>query len=299
MFRPKSTLEQWRILQAVVDHGGYAQAALVLNKSQSSLNHAVSKLQEQLGVTLLEVRGRKAYLTKAGETMLRRSRVLTQHIEELELLADNLECGWEPEIRIATEIIYPKTDLYQAICAFYPESRGTRLNIFDTVLTGSEEAIAKQTVDIAIAHHVPTGYLAEPLCTVVMYPVCHPEHPLNQTHSVDADELAQHLQIVVRDSGQKPVEKQGWLKAEQRITVGNFHETLNLLERGLGFAWLPSHLVDSLVAQGRLVRINLKHSSERRINLNLVLPNANKMGPASTRLAQFILAQHQKVLSES
>ena len=45
MYRPKTTLEQWRILQAVVDHGGYAKAADYLNKSQSSLNHAVAKLQ--------------------------------------------------------------------------------------------------------------------------------------------------------------------------------------------------------------------------------------------------------------
>ena len=55
MFRPKSTLEQWRIFQAVVEFGGYAQAAERLNKSQSSLNHAVAKLQQTLGVALLEV----------------------------------------------------------------------------------------------------------------------------------------------------------------------------------------------------------------------------------------------------
>ena len=72
MYRPKTTLEQWRILQAVVDHGGYAQAAQQLNKSQSSLNHAVSKLQSMLDVQLLEVIGRKAVLTEAGEVMLRR-----------------------------------------------------------------------------------------------------------------------------------------------------------------------------------------------------------------------------------
>lgn len=53
MFRPKSTFEQWRIFQAVVDCGGYAQAAEALNKSQSSLNHAVAKLQQSLGVALL------------------------------------------------------------------------------------------------------------------------------------------------------------------------------------------------------------------------------------------------------
>ena len=32
-YRPKTTLEQWRILQAVVDYDGYAKAAQALNKS--------------------------------------------------------------------------------------------------------------------------------------------------------------------------------------------------------------------------------------------------------------------------
>ncbi len=78
MFRPKSTFEQWRIFQAVVDCGGYAQAAEALNKSQSSLNHAVAKLQQSLGVALLGVRGRKAVLTPAGEIFLKRARQLSQ-----------------------------------------------------------------------------------------------------------------------------------------------------------------------------------------------------------------------------
>ena len=49
---PRITLEQWRCLVAVVDYGGYAQAAEQLNKSQSSVTYAVQKLQ-----WLLKVRG--------------------------------------------------------------------------------------------------------------------------------------------------------------------------------------------------------------------------------------------------
>jgi DNA-binding transcriptional LysR family regulator len=69
----RTTLEQWRMLQAVVAHGGFAQAAHVIHKSQSTINHAVHKLQDQLGLQLLEVVGRKAQLTEAGELMLRRA----------------------------------------------------------------------------------------------------------------------------------------------------------------------------------------------------------------------------------
>ena len=72
----RTTLEQWRMLKAVVDHGGFAQAAQAVHKSQSTINHAVHKLQDQLGLKLLEVQGRKAQLTRAGELMLRRAEQL-------------------------------------------------------------------------------------------------------------------------------------------------------------------------------------------------------------------------------
>ena len=151
MDRAKSTLEQWRIIQAVVDYGGYAQAAEKLNKSQSSLNHAVAKLQFQLGVQLLEVKGRKAYLTECGEVLLRRSRHITQSVSELELLANNLETGWEPSLTIAREIIYPMDDLVDVLSQFYPVSRGTRVTVLDTVLTGTAELINNDYQDCRLS----------------------------------------------------------------------------------------------------------------------------------------------------
>ncbi|HCW95511.1 MAG TPA: LysR family transcriptional regulator, partial [Pseudomonas sp.] len=39
---PRVTLEQWRTLQAVIDSGGFAQAAEVLHRSQSSVSYTVA-----------------------------------------------------------------------------------------------------------------------------------------------------------------------------------------------------------------------------------------------------------------
>jgi DNA-binding transcriptional LysR family regulator len=295
-YRPKSTLEQWRILQAVVDAGGYAQAADLLNKSQSSLNHAVAKLQNQLGVELLQVIGRKAFLTPAGEVMLRRSRLLTQQIEDLELLAANIDMGWEPELRLAVEIIYPRDRLYEALARFYPQSRGSRIQILDTVITGTAEMILEAKADLVIAASptVPRGFLGEPLCITQMVLVCAPSHPLTEINPLDADQLSQHLQIVIRDTAQKPAESAGWLKAEQRWTVGNFHEALDILQRGLGFCWLPDFIVQPALEAGSLVRLQLNQSSERQIPLSLVIPKEDKLGPGGRQLRQLILAIHGK-----
>lgn len=293
-YRPKSTLEQWRILQAVVDAGGYAQAADLLNKSQSSLNHAVAKLQSQLGVELLEVIGRKAQLTPAGEVMLRRSRILTQQIEDLELLADNLDKGWEPEIRIATELAYPKPFLYQALQAFYPISRGSRVQIIDTVLTGTSEIITQKKADLVITGVVPKGYLSEPLYVTRFIPVVGCQHPLASIDSLDQNELSQQLQIVIRDTAVKPQEHMGWLKAEQRWTVNNFHEAVDILQLGLGFCWLPDFVVNPQLENGQLCRLPLKQSTERLVPMSLLAPQEETLGPGSRQLRRLLLAAHQK-----
>lgn len=292
MYRPKTTLEQWRILQAVVDHGGYAQAATALNKSQSSLNHAVAKLQDMLQVKLLEVVGRKAVLTKAGEVMLRRSRELSHNIQSLEQVAINLNQNWEPEIILAVDIAYPRAPLYAALNAFLPQSRGSRVQIVDTVLTGSIEAITDKTADLVIATNVPKGYLGEALCHVEFVLVCHPNHDLAQNKAaLSANSLAQHLQIVIKDSGQNPIESTGWLKSENRWTVSHFTTAIDMLTRNIGFCWLPAHYVSPLIKQNKLVHLNLVGSSFKQLSTFLICPLLEQQGPGTQLLSELILQQ--------
>jgi DNA-binding transcriptional LysR family regulator len=122
----RTTLEQWRMLQAVVEHGGFAQAAEAIHKSQSTINHAVHKLQSQLGLPLLEVIGRKAQLTEAGALMLRRAGQLLEQAKQLEAVASSLAEGTEAEVRIAADAVYPDECLanaLQALSESYPNTR--------------------------------------------------------------------------------------------------------------------------------------------------------------------------------
>ena len=69
---PTISLDQWRALIAVVDAGGYAQAAEVLHKSQSAVTYAVQKIESQLELKAFEIQGRKAILTPTGQMLYRR-----------------------------------------------------------------------------------------------------------------------------------------------------------------------------------------------------------------------------------
>lgn len=288
-YRPRTTIEQWRILQAVVDFGGYAQAAEALNKSQSSMNHAVAKLQDTLGVKLLHVVGRKAELTEVGEVMLRRSRQLTVLVTELEQLAVNLKQGWEPEIKLAVEMVFDRNLLLPTLREFQLHSRGSRLVIEDTVLTGSVEMITEQAADIVITHQIPKGYVGEPIAQFQMHLVVAADHPLaSLPQPVSPDQLRQYLQIVIRDTAQKPLEQQGWLKAEQRWTVNNFNEALQLVEAGIGFCWLPPFITNDAK---NLRELQLAGSSHRSGATYLVLPKDEKTGPCARLLYDMLVSE--------
>lgn len=143
----------------------------------------------------------------------------------MEQLASNLEQGWEPSLSIARELVYPMETLTEALAAFLPQSRGTRVTVRDTVISGTQEMIKNHQVDIAICGTPPMGYISEPLCDLDFYLLCHPSHPLAAQVEIEDDRvLAQHLQIVIKDTGVNSQQEIGWLKAEQRWTVSNFHE---------------------------------------------------------------------------
>jgi len=123
---PRISLEQWRSLLAVVDAGGYAQAAEVLHKSQSAVTYAVQKMESLLGVKVFEVVGRKAHLTPTGEVLYRRAKALLDEAGALEGAAGSLAAGWEPELRLAVEIIFPTWLLLQCFARFAEERPQTR-----------------------------------------------------------------------------------------------------------------------------------------------------------------------------
>src|ERR1043166_4723947 len=95
---PRITLEQWRTLLAVVDMGGYAQAAERLHKSQSAVTYAIQKLESLLDVRVFALEGRRARLTPTGQLLYRRAAQLLDEAGALERTAGTLSAGWEAEI---------------------------------------------------------------------------------------------------------------------------------------------------------------------------------------------------------
>jgi DNA-binding transcriptional LysR family regulator len=286
---PKVTLDQWRTLQAVVDHGGYAQAAEALHKSQSSISYSVSKLQEQLGMELLHIEGRKAVLTPSGEALLQKSRQLLEQAAELELVADSLGQAWEAEVTMAMDVIFPRSILINAFKRFLPESKGCKILVREEVLSGAAEVVLEKKVQLSISPWVPPGFMGEKLMDIQLVAVAHPDHALHKMgRKVSTDDLSLHTHIVIRDSGVKQERDSGWLGTDLRWTFSSFESARAFLVSGLGFSWIPVHEAASLIEAGQLKALDLDVEYQKQGTLFLVYANKNHVGPATQMLANFI-----------
>lgn len=291
----KVSLDHWRALIAVVDEGGYARAAEALDKSQSTVSHSIQRLQSLLGIGVLRIKGRRAVLTPIGETLLRRVRILVQEAFDIERVARTLAAGVEPVLHIAVDTIFPNQLLLPALKAFSQEFNHTRVELIETVISGTSRLLSAGRIQLAITPIVPQGWLGDQLVTLEMCCVAHPDHPLHRLgRKVTERDLRQHTHLVVRESDEQRKFESGWLSSEQRLTVSTMGTRIQALCQGLGFAWSPRLKILREMEAGLLKPLPLVSGASKFVNLYLVFADQDGAGPATRALAKSILVQVDK-----
>ena len=259
-----------------------------MHKSQSTLTYAIQKMEELLAVKVFEIRGRRAVLTPTGELLYRRAKTLVDEAARLEHAAGELAQGWEPEIRLAVDILFPTWLLVQCLGEFAKERPETRIELFETVLGGTDEALAERKVDLAIGSSIPPGFLGDPLLPARLVCAAAPSHPLHSLgRALTLDDLRRHRHLVIRDSGVQRSRAGGWLN-EVRWTVSHKATSIRAAVLGLGYAWYPEDAIREEIERGTLKPLALREGAERLGTLYLVFADRDTAGPGTRRLAELI-----------
>ncbi|MGH8687621.1 MAG: LysR family transcriptional regulator [Burkholderiales bacterium] len=282
------SLDQWAALVSVVDSGGYAKAGEHLNKSQSTLTYSIKKMESILGVKLFELKGRKAVLTPTGTLLYRRGKLLTEEASRLERSATELGKGWEPELRVAAEIIFPTWLLLTCFADFSAERPECNLELYETVLGGTDEALVSGRVDLAIASAVPQGFVGDLLMPLRAVCMAAPTHPLHQLgRELTIEDLRRHRHIVIRDSGEARQRSAGFIN-ERRWTVSNKATSIHAAGLGLGYAWYPEDSVREELERGALKPLPLREGAVKAGTLFLVFADREAAGPGTLRIAALL-----------
>ncbi|MDP1602138.1 MAG: LysR family transcriptional regulator [Legionella sp.] len=277
----KVTLEQWHVLQTVIDEGSFAKAALKLHKSQSTISYIIAKLQEMLGITLLTIEGRKAVLTEDGIKILNLSRQLTRTAKNLENAAHNLKEHYEKSLRLAIDELFPTPLLMKVLQQFSVDNNHTRLIIVHGLLSGPSDMLLNGEAELAIVSKIPEGYLGDKLIDSQSLPYAHINSPLHEKE-LTLDDLCNERYIIVQDSGKNNKRNEGWLGSEFNWKVSSLEMKIQCVAHGIGFSWLPRNLVE-----GRNLPIKplqLKQDNTRTYPLYLVHHNPQKVGPSAEEL---------------
>lgn len=283
------SIDQWRSLNAVIEAGGFSQAAALLHRSQSSVSYQVSRLQEQLGIKVLEIVGRKAELTEHGKVIYRRSQQLLREADRLEQLAQTLEKGWEASINLVVDTAFPMPLLVNALKIFEPISQGTKVQLKEVVLSGAEDALLDGSADLAISARSPSGFLGEHLIHIEFVAVAHPDHPLHQLdRELTVLDLEKELQVITQDSGYTSKMDVGWLEAEHQWSVSQLETAVSIISEGLGFGWLPCHDIKKHLEQNTLKPLPLCEGQKYQASLQLIFGSHEHTGPATRQLASII-----------
>jgi len=298
MEHPKVSLEQWRVLVAVVAAGGYAQAARQLHKSQSTLTYAVQQLERLVGAKVFKLKGRKSVLTPVGQVLYRRGRALVDEAVQLERSARRLAAGWEPEIRLAVEIIFPTWLLLECFARFSEEQPDIRIELYESVLSGTEEALREGQIDLAIGPIPPERTLADPLLEVRFVCAAHPDHPLHQvSRPLTLEDLRAYRHLVIRDTGTQRNRDLAWIN-ERRWTVSQKATSIRAAIMGLGFAWYPEDTIREELAAGKLKPLPLAEGGKRATIMYLMYADREAAGPGVRRLAE-LLREGVALMSDS
>lgn len=273
----------------MVEAGGYAQAAEALHKSQSAVSYAVQKIESQLGLRAFEIQGRKAVLTPTGHMLYRRALALIGEAGDLEQAARKLSAGWEPEIGLAVEVLYPPGKLLDALARFGSEAPRTRVEVIESVLGGTGEALLGGQADIAVTPSIPPGFLGRPLMNVRLLAVASPDHPLHRLgRALHENDLRAHRHLPVRATSASRDRRTTTVEVEQRWTFSSMGMSIAAACAGHGFAWYPeAHIRDELIS-GRLKTLPLGGAEARIVPLYVVIADPDAAGPGVRRLEEIL-----------
>src|SRR5690349_6587936 len=94
------TLDQLRMLAAVVEEGSFSAAARKLRRVQSAVSTAMANLESQLGVPLWDRSQRAATPTAEGKAVLGVARRVLAEVDSLRGLAAGLVMGVESSVSL-------------------------------------------------------------------------------------------------------------------------------------------------------------------------------------------------------
>lgn len=278
------------MLLAVIDSGGFSAAADTLNIQVARVSRAVSKIEKQLGVTILNRTTRRIELTDEGRTFVTSVRTGLLHIQQAE--EDLITHGELPAGRLRIDAASPFV-FHQLVPLIAPFNHAfPDIQVELTSNEGIVDLLEKRTdLAIRIGKLSDSTLHARALGKSPLYIVASPEYLAKRGIPKQSSELSQHQ--LIGFTGAKILNSwpiTGGDNITPTLTASNGETVRQLALAGNGIACLSGFMVNNDMAAGRLVPVleDQKQIKSEREQINAVFYKSSTVARRITAFIDFI-----------
>nr|WP_198984530.1 LysR family transcriptional regulator [Herbaspirillum sp. ASV7] len=231
---------------AIADQGSFQAAADALHVTQTAVTLRLRKLEDFLGVTLIERTTRSIALTDIGQDFLPQARRLLAELAEA--LVEIRESGMAQrgDVSIAcvpTVGVQYLPRIMQEYCARYPHNR---IKILDHASSAVAQAVLRREaefgINIAREHH--PDLISLPLTEDRYVLICHKEHPLARRRRIAWPQLQSYPLIFAGEVSANralldPALESHGLALRSFYEVQRSSTAVGLVAQGVGVAVVP------------------------------------------------------------
>ncbi len=278
----------------VVEEGSFTAAAKRLNVTKSYASKLVSRLEDRIGVHLLQRTTRQLNLTEVGRIYSDRCSEAMQVLKAAEAEAVDLQSSPQGRLRISLPAAFTVDYLTEPLAEF--KARYPKLTL-EAVLADRKVDLLAEGFDVAVRiGDMPDSSLIARRLTSADRAVCaNPDYLRRHSPIAKPEDLAQHEGLVYAYHAiptiwrMKGPDREVSVEVKGSLVSNHGAVLVEAACQGLGVVFLPIFITAAALRAGRLVRVlpEWKYS----ITVAAVYPNARHV-PAKVRLFVDFLAAH-------
>ena len=274
-----------RYFVTVADEGQLTRAASRLGVAQPALSQAISQLEAELGLKLLERHPRGVSLTSDGEAFLPKARAAVESEREVELTAEALSATAQGAVTVGFVGPPPAVtagELFKAFQATHPHAK---IGFRDLPFPCGRTSSWLESVDVAFCHRpsLDAGVRAQLVRAEPRVVIAHRSHPLSASERLTVDAVLDETFIGYDDGVQAEWarfhslddDRGGPPPSMTEDRAKTALEMLGIMSAGGAITTLPAcdgRLVESAIPD--LVAVPLDHAEPAE--LSLVVPAGDR-----------------------
>ncbi|MDX1796514.1 MAG: LysR family transcriptional regulator, partial [Hydrogenovibrio sp.] len=258
------TAQQIRIFEAVARNKSYTKAAEELFLSQPAVSIQVKRIEENNDVKLIEVVGKKLYLTRSGEHMYKSCQKILDELKDLNISIKSSQQKIEGELSMAvvTPAKYFMPYILKSFLNRYPNviPRITVINRRRII-----DELKNNQYDLSIMGRVPEELKMDafPFFKSELVVIAPAKHPLAKAKQVTIADLANE-NVLLREKGsgiriamEERFAEEGF-ELKPYMELGSTEAIKQAVMAGLGISVIPKQAVRIELKSGHLEILNVE-----------------------------------------